>query len=171
MTNLVNSFIKFITDPVASQFIDQTTENADFIIQVALLGHGIRAGLKINSGSVAIGKFFEFVKFTLTKFGSPSGNYQITLRDSSDTVKFTKNFSVTGLPSSKGVVEHDLAELVGAIAEGDRILYEYGASSGTKFYYDGNAGVSGFSLTIFNYSSVYVDTSDECAYAIIDSQA
>ena len=146
-----------------------TASNADLIMQVASAGHGTRVGVKILSGSTAIGKYIQNIKFKLSKFSSPSGNYQITVRDSSDTVKATANFSATGLPTSATIIDHDIGSPV-KLAEGDRILYEYGGASGTKFWYNNSSGVSGFAMTYYNYSSAYVDDSTDQVIGAMDSQ-
>ena len=146
-----------------------TASNADLIMQVASAGHGTRVGVKILSGSTAIGKYIQNIKFKLSKFSSPSGNYQITVRDSSDTVKATANFSATGLPTSATIIDHDIGSPV-KLAEGDRILYEYGGASGTKFWYNNSSGVSGFAVTYYNYSSAYVDDSTDQVIGAMDSQ-
>ena len=146
-----------------------TASNADWIIQVASGGHGTRAGMKILAGSPAIGKYVQNIKFKLSKFSSPSGNYQITVRDSSDTVKATADFSATGLPTSATIIDHDIGSPV-KLAEGDRILYEYGVASGTKFWYNNSSGVSGFAMTYYNYSSAYVDDSTDQVIGAMDSQ-
>jgi hypothetical protein len=146
-----------------------TASNADLIMQVASAGHGTRVGVKILSGSTAIGKYIQNIKFKLSKFSSPSGNYQITVRDSSDVVKATANFSATGLPTSATIIDHDIGSPV-KLAEGDRILYEYGGASGTKFWYNNSSGVSGFAVTYYNYSSAYVDDSTDQVIGAMDSQ-
>jgi len=155
---------------VRSKFIDQQTDNGDLILQVSA-GHGTRLGLLITASSPALNDLFEFLKFKLSKHTLPAGNYQITLRDSADSVKFTKNFDVTLLPSTKDIIEHDLDSPFGAIVLGDRILFEYGGDAGVKMYGDTLAGVAGFSQTLYNYTPVYVDDSAQASVAIIDSQA
>ena len=146
-----------------------TASNADWIIQVASAGHGTRVGMKILAGSPAIGKYVQNIKFKLSKITSPSGNYQITVRDSSDTVKATANFSATGLPTSATIIDHDIGSPV-KLAEGDRILFEYGGASGTRFWRNSSSGIAGFAMTYYNYSSAYVDDSTDQAIGAMDSQ-
>jgi hypothetical protein len=145
-----------------------TASNVDLLI-LASGGHATRAGMKILAGSSAIGKYVQNIKFKLSKFTSPSGNYQITVRDSSDTVKATANFSATGLPTSATIIDHDIGSPV-KLAEGDRILFEYGGGAGTKFWLNDSSGVSGFAITYYNYSSAYVDDSTDQVIGAMDSQ-
>ena len=155
----------------AEKFYDTsaTSSNVDYILQVASAGHGTRAGVTVLAGSDAINRKIQYVKFKLRKFSSPSGNYQITVRDSSDTIKATANFDVTALPTTAGLVEHDLGSEV-LLAEGDRILYEYGGASGTNLYLNDTSGTSGFSATLYNYSSAYVTDATDTIIAVMDSQ-
>ena len=154
----------------AEKFYDTsaTSSNADYFLQSSA-GHGTRAGVTVLAGSDAINRKIQYVKFKLRKFSSPSGNYQITVRDSNDTVKATANFDVTALPTTEGLVEHDLGSEV-LLAEGDRILFEYGGASGTQLYYDTTSGTSGFSATLYNYSSAYVTDATDTVIGIMDSQ-
>ncbi len=147
--------------PLTSNVYDQLADVSASGYGLAASGaSGTRTGSVILSGAAAIGKNIIKIKMNLQKQGTPTGSYQITVRNSSDTVVATSgNQDVTALTTSYVELEFTM-DLNRELAEGDRILAEYAGGSGgneMKVNSKNDTIPAGFKHTIYNYDPVYVD--------------
>ena len=91
-------------------------------------GNYVRLGMKIITGSSAIGKKIYKVKLSLKKVNSPTGNAVVRVRNSSDTIiAFSGNLDVSTLTTSFAEYEFTLDTVV-TLADGDRVMIEYNTS-------------------------------------------
>jgi len=93
-------------------------------------GEGERVGVRINAGHSSIGTKVKKIKAKIAKHGTLVGNYEITIRDSNDTIKGIASATANNLTTSYTTVEHELDNVV-TIETGDRISIEYDGTTRT----------------------------------------
>jgi len=93
-------------------------------------GEGERVGVRIDAGHSSIGTKVKKIKAKIAKHGTLVGNYEITIRDSNDTIKGIASATANNLTTSYTTIEHELDKVV-TIATGDRISIEYDGTTRT----------------------------------------
>lgn len=134
-----------------------------------------RIGLKVISGSSAIGLGIQKFKIVVQKEGSPTGTCFYRVFDSSDTEKGSISFDVSTIPGTEGFLEKDLGSIV-TIAQDDRIFIEYTGGDITnrvRVFINNNASqgdpiASGFNYTQFNSPS-WADLTTQSPRMVVDS--
>jgi hypothetical protein len=133
-------------------------------------GNYIRLGIKVVTGSAAIGTTIKKVQFALRKFNSPTGNATVTVRNSSDTVLATSGtLDVSTLTTSFVTYEFTLDTNV-TLVDGDRIQIEYNTSAdpnSIRVSSKTETTESGYNWT--GYIASYTDTTTENNAVTFDS--
>lgn len=152
----------------AVEAYNNNTSSGDVILQ-ASGGHGTRHGVKVLAGSSMIGKKCNSVQFEIWTFGTPTGTYQFTIRNSADTiVAQSAAVNVSTLGTTSGTLVTQSLDAKHTLAEGDRILVECSSSSGLKAGFENASSPAGTEETLYNYTPVYVDDSTDATNAIIE---
>ena len=148
----------------------QVVDNSYTFVQ-ASAGNGRRAGIKVASGSKAIGKSVRYIRFKIVRTGSPGGILYCRVRNSSDTIIAETSENANDVSTSIHEHDFDLGSYV-VLSEGDRIMLElYTGSSGNGIWMrdlTSNTMPSGFEKTVYNYSSVYVDSTTTTVWGVIN---
>ena len=143
---------------------------------VPLSGAGnTRTGIRVESGSSAIGKIVRKIQGELSKSNSPTGTYKWTIRNNADTIVAETPTGVSGdltEAATETFVEFTF-DVPRTLVEGDRIQLEFSggdASNDVNLSY--NNGLpsmpSGFKRCLYNGSS-YSDTTTGTPYFKLDS--
>jgi len=96
-------------------------------------GSVVRVGVQILSGHDLVGETLSDISFRLYKAGSPSGNGEVKIYASDDTLKGTSSSTIdwATLPTSAGTSSSfDIPDIV--IAAGDRIVITGGSYNGSN---------------------------------------
>jgi hypothetical protein len=148
----------------------QVVDNSYTFVQ-ASAGNGRRAGIKVASGSGAIGKSVRYIRFKIVRTGSPGGTLYCRVRNSSDTIIAETSENANDVSTSIHEHDFDLGSYV-VLSEGDRIMLElYTGSSGNGIWMrdlTSNTMPSDFEKTVYNYSSVYVDSTTTTVWGVIN---
>ena len=116
-----------------------------------------RRGIKINSGSSAIGKTIKKISTQMHRVGSPTGNISYKVYRSGSVIATSPNVDITTISTSFTVIEYTLDVQVTLQAD-DRIVAEWdnrSASGNLTILYNNSPSTiaSGFSHTSWNGSA------------------
>jgi hypothetical protein len=143
--------------------ITQTTESAfnssgnGFGAEAGISNTQYRRGVKINSGSSAIGKTIKKISTHMHRVGSPTGNISYKVYRSGSVIATSPNVDITTISTSFTTIEYILDVTVTLQAD-DRIVAEWdnrSASGNLTILYNNspNTIASGFSHTSWNGSA------------------
>lgn len=130
---------------------------------------GTKGGIRIESGSAAIGTDVKFVSMSLIKFGSPTGNFTFEIIDTDNsTVLSTASSSASGLVDGTNELELDTQV---TLAEGMRVVMAYtgGNSSNGVLIKRGLTVESGYTRTLYNYSPAWTESTTHDILMTFDS--
>jgi len=142
---------------------------------VPLSGAGnTRTGIRVESGSSAIGKVVRKIQGELSKSNSPTGTYKWTIRNNADAIVAETPTGVAGdltVAATETFVEFTF-DVSRTLVEGDRIQLEFSggdASNDINLSYNNSlpSMPSGFKRCV--YGSSYTDTTTGTPYFKLDS--
>ena len=93
-------------------------------------GEGERVAVRVDAGHSAIGTTVNKVKVHIARRGTLSGNYEVTIRDGSDTILASASATANNVSTSYSTVELTLDNYVVMVA-GYRVCIEYDSTART----------------------------------------
>ena len=93
-------------------------------------GEGERVAVRVDAGHSAIGTSVNKVKVHIARRGTLSGNYEVTIRDGSDTILASASATANNVSTSYSTVELTLDNTVTMVA-GYRVCIEYDSTART----------------------------------------
>ena len=93
-------------------------------------GEGERVAVRVDAGHSAIGTSVNKVEVHIARRGTLSGNYEVTIRDGSDTILASASATANNVSTSYSTVELTLDNTVTMVA-GYRVCIEYDSTART----------------------------------------